>query len=323
MLQVSDLKKNYGLHESVKGISFRADLHEVIGLLGPNGAGKTTIMRMLAGYLAPSGGEISVGGIPMAEKPQDAKRLIGYLPEIPPLYSYMTVMEHLSFVCSLRDIKGRDARRESERVCELLSITDVSHRAIGQLSKGYRQRVGFAAALIGEPKLLILDEPTVGLDPQQVIEIRSLIRTLSQEMTVLISSHILTEIAGVCSRLLFLFEGRLLADGNMEAITKTYRKSISTAVSVRAKPGAAEKVMHQCAQQHDYIIDQTRYESGETHFVLSSPDGTPAEEIIFCAFAPLCPDMVITQLYTPAPSLEEIFLDITKASAGPGKSETA
>ncbi|NLA53049.1 MAG: ABC transporter ATP-binding protein, partial [Clostridiales bacterium] len=239
------------------------------------------------------------------------------------LYPYMTVNEHLGFVCSLRGIRGSDVRPESARVCELLSITDVAHRAIGQLSKGYRQRVGFAAALIGKPKLLILDEPTVGLDPQQVIEIRSLIRSLSKQMTVIISSHILTEIAGVCSRLLFLFEGVLLADGTMEAITKTYSKSISTAVSVRAAPEAAQQVMQACAQQHGFAIQQTHFERGETHFVIQSPEGTPAEEIIFCAFAPFCPDMAITQLYTPAPSLEDIFLDITKAWAGQGKGEDA
>lgn len=319
MLQVSGLKKNYGIRESVKSVSFHADVHEVVGLLGPNGAGKTTIMRMLAGYLAPTAGEIRLAGISMTENPQQVKGMIGYLPEIPPLYTYMTVTEHLQFVCSLRGIKGKNVSRECGRVCDLLNISHVAGRGIGKLSKGYRQRVGFAAALIGEPKLLILDEPTVGLDPQQVIEIRSLIGNLSKKMTIIISSHILSEIAGVCSRLLFLFEGNLLADGTMDTITQKYQRNTITDVSVRAQPQAAEQTMRLCAQEHGFLIDQIWSDQGQTHFVLSAPKDKPIEEFVFCAFAPLCREMALTKLSARRPSLEDIFLDITEDAAETGR----
>jgi ABC-2 type transport system ATP-binding protein len=319
MLRVMDLKKNYGARESVKGISFDAQVHEVVGLLGPNGAGKSTIMRMLAGYLAPTAGDIQLGGMRMAERPQDVKRLIGYLPEIPPLYPYLTVLEHLQFVCSLRDIRPKDTRNECDRVCAMLNISHVSERAIGHLSKGYRQRVGFAAALIGDPKLLILDEPTVGLDPQQVIEIRGLIQTLSENMTVLISSHILSEISGICSRLLFLFDGKLLADGDINTITDSYQKNPVTTVSVRGEHEVTMQTMLVCAQEQNIAILETHSENEHTHFTLDAPKETPVQEIVFRAFAPKYPRLVLTQLHTRIPSLEDIFLEITTNTARPGE----
>jgi len=309
MLTVTDLHKKYGAYHSVKGISFTAKENEVVALLGRNGAGKSTTMRMLAGYLAPTSGDIRLCGESICDNPRRTKRLIGYLPEIPPLYPYMTVTEQLRFVCDLRGIPAKEVKRECERVCGMLSISHVSGRAISHLSKGYRQRVGFAAALIGKPKLVILDEPTVGLDPQQVIEIRKLILDLSKEMTVLISSHILSEIASVCSHLLILRSGELVADGTAQEIADSYQSETTLMVSVRGDVALAEHTLRACAGDRAAISVQPGRE--ETTFLVTTPRSLRLEEEVYRAFAPLCPQVILTSLHTDKPSLESIFLDIT------------
>lgn len=309
MLTVTNLHKKYGAYHSVKGISFTAKENEVVALLGRNGAGKSTTMRMLAGYLAPTSGDIRLCGESICDNPRSAKRLIGYLPEIPPLYPYMTVTEQLRFVCDLRGIPARDVKRECERVCDMLSISHVSGRAIAHLSKGYRQRVGFAAALIGKPKLVILDEPTVGLDPQQVIEIRRLILNLSQEMTVLISSHILSEIASVCSHLLILRSGELVADGTAQEIADSYKSEATLMVSVRGDAALGETTLRACVGDRGTIAVQPGRE--ETTFLVTIPRSLRLEEEVYRAFAPLCPQVLLTGLHMDKPSLESIFLDIT------------
>jgi len=313
MLTVTNLHKKYGAYHSVKGISFTAKENEVVALLGRNGAGKSTTMRMLAGYLAPTSGDIRLCGESICDNPRSAKRLIGYLPEIPPLYPYMTVTEQLRFVCDLRGIPAKEIKRECERVCDLLNITHVSGRAISHLSKGYRQRVGFAAALIGKPKLVILDEPTVGLDPQQVIEIRKLILDLSQEMTVLISSHILSEIASVCSHLLILSSGTLVADGTAQEIADSYQSETALIVSMRGDLTLGEKTLRACVGDRGTISAQPSRE--EATFVVTTPRSMRLEEDVYRAFAPLCPQVLLTALHTDKPSLESIFLDITGGHA--------
>lgn len=313
MLTVTNLHKKYGAYHSVKGISFSAKENEVVALLGRNGAGKSTTMRMLAGYLAPTSGDIRLCGESICDNPRRAKRLIGYLPEIPPLYPYMTVTEQLRFVCDLRGIPAREIKAECERVCDMLSITHVSGRAIAHLSKGYRQRVGFAAALIGRPKLVILDEPTVGLDPQQVIEIRKLILDLSKEMTVLISSHILSEIASVCSHLLILSSGTLVADGTAQEIADSYQSETTLMVSVRGDIALAEQTLRTLVLGRGVISVQPSRE--ETAFLITTPRSMRLEEEVYRAFAPLCPSVILTGLHTDKPSLESIFLDITSGAA--------
>lgn len=313
MLTVTDLHKKYGAYHSVKGISFTAKENEVVALLGRNGAGKSTAMRMLAGYLAPTSGDIRLCGESICDNPRRTKRMIGYLPEIPPLYPYMTVTEQLRFVCDLRGIPAKDVKRECERVCDMLSITHVSGRAISHLSKGYRQRVGFAAALIGKPKLVILDEPTVGLDPQQVIEIRRLILNLSQEMTVLISSHILSEIASVCSHLLILRSGELVADGTAQEIADSYQSETTLMISVRGDIPLAEQTLRTLVGDRGAVSEQPGRE--ETTFLIATPRSLRLEEEVYRAFAPLCPRVILTGLHTDKPSLESIFLDITGGQA--------
>ena len=213
MIEVKNLTKKYGEKLAVDHLSFKVNDGDVLGFLGPNGAGKSTTMNMLTGYLSATEGSVVVEGISMQESPEEAKRSIGYLPEIPPLYTDLTVMEYLRFVMRLKKVKGiRDAENYLTGICRRTGIEQVRGRLIRHLSKGYRQRVGIAQTLVGDPKILILDEPTVGLDPSQIMEIRSLIRDLGKEHTIILSSHILQEIQAVCNRIIIIGEGRLLVD---------------------------------------------------------------------------------------------------------------
>lgn len=211
MIEVSHLTKRYGDKYAVNDISFSVNEGEILGFLGPNGAGKSTTMNMLTGYLSSNEGTVKIAGIDILEEPNNAKKHIGYLPEIPPLYTDMTVKEYLNFIY---DLKGCKLKRDAhiQEICSLVKIAGVYGRVIKNLSKGYRQRVGFAQALIGNPDVLILDEPTVGLDPKQIIEIRSLIKHLGKKHTVILSSHILPEVQSVCDRIIIINQGKIVAD---------------------------------------------------------------------------------------------------------------
>lgn len=269
-------------------------------------------MRMLAGYLAPTSGEIRLNDIDMALQPRRVKELIGYLPEIPPLYPDCTVMEHLRFVCALRGIPGREVKRECERVCSLLHITDVSGRIIGRLSKGYRQRVGFAAALIGKPSLLILDEPTVGLDPQQVIDIRRLILDLAEQMTVMISSHILSEIAYVCTHLLILHQGELLADGSADEITARYSRDSLLELVVRGDGELAGRALQDILPDTGSLTIQARPRKDEALFSLSAPKERDMAQAVFQALAVHREHVSLISLNERSPSLEDVFISMTR-----------
>jgi len=219
MIEVKNLTKFYGEKKAVDNISFKVNKGEILGFLGPNGAGKSTTMNMLTGYISSSSGQVLINGTDILEDPIKAKKNIGYLPEIPPLYVDMTVHEYLNFMYDLK--KCRQPRKAHLKdVCDLCRITDVENRIIKNLSKGYRQRVGLAQALIGNPPVLILDEPTVGLDPKQIIEIRTLIKKLGKAHTVILSSHILSEIQAVCDRIIIINKGVLAADGTAESISQ-------------------------------------------------------------------------------------------------------
>lgn len=222
MIEVRNLTKRYGLKTAVDDISFTVNNGEILGFLGPNGAGKSTTMNMLTGYISSTSGEALINGINILDEPMKAKKEIGYLPEIPPLYLDMTVREYLGFIYELK--KCRLPRKaHMEEVCGLVKITDVYDRVIRNLSKGYKQRVGLASALIGNPPILILDEPTVGLDPKQIIEIRTLIKKLGKKHTVILSSHILPEIQAVCDRVVIINKGKIAADDTPENLTKNIR----------------------------------------------------------------------------------------------------
>ncbi|MBQ9415869.1 MAG: ATP-binding cassette domain-containing protein [Clostridia bacterium] len=224
MIKIEHLIKNYGTNCAVDDISFEVESGEIVGFLGPNGAGKSTTMNVLTGYLSSTSGKVSVGGIDILEDPLGAKRKIGYLPEQPPLYLDMTVKEYLEFNYELKGCTMDRARHLSE-ICEVVKIQDVYNRLIRNLSKGYRQRVGIAQALVGNPDVIIFDEPTVGLDPKQIIEIRNLIRTLGKNHTVILSTHILQEVQAVCDRIIIINKGKIVADEKTENISRIVENS--------------------------------------------------------------------------------------------------
>ena len=223
MIEVSHLTKKYGHRLAVEDVSFAVADGGICGLLGPNGAGKSTIMNILTGYLSATSGQVTVAGHPLPEEADAAKKCVGYLPEQPPLYPEMTVQEYLDFAAELKGVKKAERKEQVRSAARRTGLEEVLPRLIRSLSKGYRQRVGIAQALLGSPKLIILDEPTVGLDPAQVIEIRKLIRELGQAHTVILSSHILSEVQAVCQQVLILSKGRLAASGSLQELTANGR----------------------------------------------------------------------------------------------------
>ena len=222
MIEIKNLCKNYGSKYALDDISFTVNKGEIVGFLGPNGAGKSTAMNIITGYLSSTSGEVRVGGVDIFENPDEAKRLIGFLPEQPPLYIDMTVDEYLNFVYEIKGCK-LNRKKHLEEVRQVTKIDDVRGRLIKNLSKGYRQRVGIAQALVGNPPIIIFDEPTVGLDPKQIIEIRNLIRNLGKTHTVILSTHILSEVQSVCDRIIIINEGKIVADEKTESIAQVVR----------------------------------------------------------------------------------------------------
>jgi ABC-2 type transport system ATP-binding protein len=236
MIEVKNLTKKYGAQTAVDGVSFTASEGEILGFLGPNGAGKSTTMNMITGYISATGGDVRIAGVDILDDPVEAKRHIGYLPEHPPLYLDMTVDEYLNFVCDLKQSK-LPRRSHLAEICELTRIADVRKRLIRNLSKGYRQRVGLAQALVGNPGTLILDEPTVGLDPKQILEIRTLIKNLGSNHTVILSSHILPEIQAVCDRIVIINKGHIVANDKTDALAS----NLSADHMIRLQVEAAEQ----------------------------------------------------------------------------------
>ena len=242
MIEVLNLSKNYGNFLAVDDVSFSIKKGEVVGFLGPNGAGKSTIMNILTGYLSLTQGKVTIDGFDILEQPEQAKRRIGYLPEIPPLYTDMTVLEYLYFIYDLKKVKF-PKKLHIDEIVKLVKIKDVENRLIKTLSKGYRQRVGIAGALIGNPDVLILDEPTVGLDPKQIIEIRDLITRLGRNHTIILSSHILSEIQAVCERVIIINRGRLVADDTPTELSKNLSRDHSVVVRAIGEKDDLTKIL--------------------------------------------------------------------------------
>ncbi len=234
MIEVEGLRKTFGTNVALRDVSLRVERGEIVGLLGPNGAGKTTMMRVLTGYLPPSAGTARVAGYDVQEQPIAARRHVGYLPETVPVYPELTVRDYLSFIAELRELPRGEIRARMDRIMEQTGIAHVAHRIIGHLSKGYRQRVGLAQALLHDPDLLILDEPTVGLDPSQVVEIRSLIRELARQRTVILSSHILTEVSQICTRIAVIVRGRIVAVDTQSELERRLKGAERLHVELRA-----------------------------------------------------------------------------------------
>ncbi len=241
VIEVSGLTKRYGKNTAVDHLSFRVKKGQIYGFLGPNGAGKTTTMNMLTGYLAPTEGQIRIDGHDISEEPVEARRCIGYLPEIPPLYLDMTPLEYLRFAAELKGVAKEKRESEVERVMEKTQIQDMQERLIRHLSKGYRQRVGLAQALLGDPEVLILDEPMVGLDPKQIIEIRELIRSLGKKHTVILSSHILSEITSICDHVMIISHGKLTASDTPENLSHYMKNSDVCELKIRGSREACDQ----------------------------------------------------------------------------------
>lgn len=311
MIQVSNLSKKYGSHVAVSDVSFTVKDGEILGFLGPNGAGKSTTMNILTGYLSPTAGSVSIDGYDILENPNEAKMRIGYLPEHPPLYLDMTVKEYLGFIYDLKKVRFPKAPHIDE-ICRLVKIDDVAGRLIKNLSKGYKQRVGIAQALVGNPDVLILDEPTVGLDPKQIIEIRSLITELGKNHTVILSSHILSEIQAVCERVIVINHGTLIADGTPDELSKKLSEDHSLSVRVAGPKTEVMKLLSTVPGVVTVTCTGLHEQSSNDYIV--EPDGkTDVRPAIFKRLADR--NWALLMMRTNELSLEQIFLRLTEMSA--------
>lgn len=307
MIEVKNLSKSYGSKLAVDGISFTAGESEILGFLGPNGAGKSTTMNMLTGYLSSSGGQALINGVDILEDPVRAKKDIGYLPEQPPLYLDMTVMEYLNFVYSLKKCRLPKASHLAE-ICSLVKITDVSKRVIRNLSKGYKQRVGLAQALVGNPRVLILDEPTVGLDPKQIIEIRTLIKKLGRNHTVILSSHILSEVQAVCDKIVVIDKGRLVANDTTEHLSQSLSADHKLTVQIEGPTKEVKALLEQIPDMEEVHLNRTVDKTiGE--FELNAREGCDIRREVFKRMA--ARNYPILLMRSSELTLEEIFLKLT------------
>lgn len=310
MIKVRNLNKSYGDHAAVKNLSFNVEKGTVYGFLGANGAGKTTTLSILTGCLAPDSGSVTVDGKDLFAHPDEVKRKIGYLPEVPPLYPDMTPLEYLSFVCEAKGIAKEQRDDQLRKVIHDLSLKKMLHRLIKNLSKGYKQRVGMAAALLGEPEILILDEPTVGLDPVQIIEIRDLLKEYGKNHTVILSSHILSEIDRICDRVLILSHGELVAEDRPEQLSRSFLGS--TALELEVK-GSKEAVLSVLKPFHNKItVEAARTEGKQVKLTLRYPSSEDRREEVFFAFA--AARLPILSMQCCQASLEQIFLELNGES---------
>ena len=316
MIELRGITKRYGAVEAVSDLSFRAPKGQLVGLLGQNGAGKTTTLNILTGYLPPTSGQVLVDGMDMLARPRECKRRIGYLPERPPLYDEMTVTDYLRFACELKEVQRRDIPKHIDDILNICGLTEVRGRIIGHLSKGYRQRVGVAQALCGNPPVLVLDEPTVGLDPRQVVEIRELMRELGKEHTVIFSSHLLPEIQQLCQRVVILHKGKLIREADMSELTGTgdvLRLRASIALGQNRLLPALRGLP--CVRRVKALPGT---EAGVTEVLLecdpAGPEGTAQAQL----FRLLCGlDAPINMLVQERDTLEQAFLRATAEEAIP------
>ena len=302
MIEVKGLTKVYGAHTAVDHIDFTVNDGEIVGFLGPNGAGKTTTMNMMTGFISSTEGSVKINGFDILDEPEQAKKQLGYLPDVPPLYGDMRVTEYLDFVCDIKKVP-KDRRPEMLKyIMETVKITDHAHRIVKNLSKGYRQRVGLAQAMVGFPKVLILDEPTVGLDPKQVIEMRDVIRMLGKRHTVILSSHILGEVSAVCDRIIIINKGKIVADAPTEELTAGSGNSAQL-VRVGCSEEKAEQILKTVSSVNDFKVST---DNDETEIYVSGEGDIRAE--ISNAFAKA--GVPLLMLKGAALTLEEIFLKI-------------
>ncbi len=308
LIEVKNLVKRYGDHTAVDHLSFQVEEGQIYGFLGPNGAGKSTTMNIITGYLASTEGSVVINGRDILEEPEEAKKCIGYLPEMPPLYFEMTVREYLKFAAELKKIPKADRKQQIEEVMEMTKITDMQNRLIKNLSKGYRQRVGLAQAILGYPEIIILDEPTVGLDPKQIIEIRDLIKSLSKKHTVILSSHILSEVSAVCDYILIISHGKLVASDTPENLAKLMEGENTLELTVKGSAEKTKQVLDTVPGIRECRVKKSEEENA-VDVILHTEGDTDVREAIFYALAQNeCPILRMQSVHV---SLEDIFLELT------------
>ena len=308
MIEVRNLVKKYGNHVAVDHLNFTVEKGKIYGFLGPNGAGKSTTMNMITGYIASTEGDILIDGHNILEEPEEAKKRIGYLPEIPPLYQDMTVKEYLEFAAELKAVPGEKKKSNIEEVMSTIKIEDVKNRLIKNLSKGYKQRVGLAQALLGYPEIIILDEPTVGLDPKQIIEIRDLIKGLGRKHTVILSSHILSEVSAVCDHVLIIDKGRLVASDSPENLSKLMAGDNSLELTIKGREEDIRKAFDMVENIQEVIYHDSLVKGACDVTVKVSGEQDIRENIFFALAEMKCP---ILKMQSGNMSLEEVFLKLT------------
>lgn len=308
MIEVKNLVKKYGKHLAVDNLSFTVEEGQIYGFLGPNGAGKSTTMNIMTGYIGATSGEVLINGHDILKEPELAKKSIGYLPEIPPLYVDMTVLEYLTFVAELKKIKKDEIEEAVEDALELVQLEDVQNRLIKNLSKGYKQRVGLAQAVLGYPEIIILDEPTVGLDPKQIIEIRELIRELAKNHTVILSSHILAEVQEVCDHIMIISKGKLVASDTPENLEKMMSNTEMITIEVEGTVETVDKVLENLEEELDWEIEET--EDGTVLVEIETQEGDIRRQISKALTEAGC---IILLLQRVEASLEDIFLELTES----------
>ena len=308
MIEVKNLTKKYGNHIAVDNLSFKVETGRIYGFLGPNGAGKSTTMNIITGYLAATDGTVTIGGYNIQTEPEKAKAKVGYLPEIPPLYAEMTVKEYLDFVAELKNVPKSEREKQVQKVMEETFITDMSGRLIRNLSKGYKQRVGMAQAILGDPEVLIFDEPSVGLDPKQIIEVRDLIRKLGEKHTVILSSHILSEVSAVCDHIMIISKGKLVADGSPEELQNMMGGKAEIEITVLGDASEAAKILKN-AEGVDDVIADGKDQQGNGKIRVVSAIKVDAREAVSLKLAEN--RIAIMGMERREKSLEDIFLELT------------
>ncbi len=308
MIEIQNVTKRFGQHLAVDNLNFTVNEGEILGFLGPNGAGKSTTMNIITGYISATEGTVTVDGYDILDNPEEVKKRIGYMPEFPPLYLDMTVREYLNFVFEIKKVDLKNRKQEMDRILELVRITDVRDRLIKNLSKGYKQRVGLAQALVGNPPVLILDEPTVGLDPKQIIEIRNLIKQLGRKHTIILSSHILPEVSAVCQRVVIINKGRIVASDTPENLSKRLGESSKLTLRIAAPERQAVKVLRDVAGIK-YVEAQGVREPDTIDVWIEAEKDIDVRRPVFNALSRA--GYPILQMKSMDLTLEDIFLQVT------------
>ena len=309
MIEVKNITKRYGNHVAVDNLSFQVEKGMIYGFLGPNGAGKSTTMNIMTGYIAATDGTVEINGYDILKEPEKAKKCIGYLPELPPVYPDMTVEEYLIFVAEIKQVKKAERRDQIASIMEQTQIAEVKGRLIRNLSKGYKQRVGLAQAIVGYPEVIILDEPTVGLDPKQIIEMRELIKTLSEKHTIILSSHILSEVSAVCDHIMIISKGKLAASDTPEGLMTLLKGGKQLEISVLGEQERFEKILSEIEDIENYKIAADTNKK-ELHGVVRFGADKDIRKELFYRLA--ASDMPIMSLGLSEKSLEDVFLALTE-----------